>query len=106
MTEFYASNAQQPAFPSQQTSSSYSTKNNYQSAYNIDLISKFKRNLPICPLTSKLSNRDGSAGNLNNFIHSSSGNGACPAACLVTFSAFYLNMTGSDVPSLPAKLRF
>jgi len=45
--------------------------------------------LPICPLINKLSNRDGSAGNLYNLIHSSSGNGGCPAAALVRFSAFY-----------------
>jgi len=67
-------------------------KNTYRSAYNIDLIISTlvsDGNLPICPLINKLSNRDGSAGNLYNLIHSSSGNVACPAAALVTFSAFY-----------------
>jgi hypothetical protein len=81
------------ASPLEQTSSSYSTKSNYQSACNIDLKSaqngSFSPDIPICPLISKLSSLDGSVGNLNNLIHSSSGNGACPAACLVKFSAFY-----------------
>ena len=35
-----------------------------------------------------LSNLDGSVGNLNNFCHSSSGNGACFDSALAAFSAF------------------
>lgn len=59
-------------------------KHNYQSAYSIDLKLVWYANLvPICPLINKLSNLDGSAGSLNNLIHSSSGRAACPAAILV-----------------------
>jgi hypothetical protein len=77
--------------------------NNYQFACNIDLpVSPSVKKetpgrvgkeglggwVPIWLLIKRDSRRDGSAGSLKSLIHSSSGRGGCPAAALVTFSAF------------------